>query len=175
MGLSMEKLSSSIAKTYGLDPNLVMAIIHTESRNDPNAMRYERGYRYLVNFNSPLVSGSTEKMQQSTSWGLMQIMGATARDMGCKEPWLNCLLDPETNIKYGCQHLARLIKKHGVRGGVSSYNQGSPRKDVNGELINVAYVNKVMDKMKELEVLQSNKTIQPASKKKESKNVRSKN
>jgi len=50
----------------------------------------------------------TELLGQQTSWGLMQIMGATARERGFRG-WLTELCDPATNLEWGCRHLRWMI------------------------------------------------------------------
>lgn len=88
---------------YGLDENLVYAVIKTES-----------------SFNAEAVSAKGAA-------GLMQILPSTAEYISIK--WYNGekydLLNPETNVKYGCKYLAHLIEKfNGVEAGLAAYNAG---------------------------------------------------
>jgi soluble lytic murein transglycosylase-like protein len=102
---------------------LVAAIIWQESRGEPLAHRYEDAFyaRYIESKSRTQLLGhvpasiptlSTEKRDRAYSWGLMQIMGQTARELGFKADNLTELLDIETNLDTGCILLARLIKKH---------------------------------------------------------------
>jgi soluble lytic murein transglycosylase-like protein len=138
------------AATHKLPADLVKAIILTESGGNPVAMRYEPAFakRYVPPAAPTFgASKATEQIARATSWGLMQVMGQVAREMGCKEPYLSALCDPVTGIHFGCLLLAKLrdrhYEAHGWDGVISAYNQGSPRKDESGEYINQPYVMKV--------------------------------
>jgi soluble lytic murein transglycosylase-like protein len=145
----INKLIDENAKLFDLDTNLLLAIIKIESNFDAKAMRYEKKYRYLVNpqrfairFN---ITTETETELQKFSYGLMQIMGAVAREHEFPLR-LTDLLDPINNLMYGCMHLAKFKKKYEqMTDYVSAYNQGSPRKDKQGLYINQNYVTKVMN------------------------------
>lgn len=80
-----------------IDPAFVRAIIHAESHFDPNAT------------------------SKQGAQGLMQLMPATAKDLGVKKP-----LNAKQNIYGGVKHLARLLKKY--RGdnklAAAAYNAG---------------------------------------------------
>ncbi len=128
---------------------LVLAIIEVESSGNPRAMRYEEMYIY-INLRAPRpenCTALTDKILQKSSFGLMQIMGGTARHLGFKG-WLGELLEPETNIRYGVLWLSRLYdeyhKSHGIEGVIAAYNSGSPRKNSSGEYVNKGYVEKIM-------------------------------
>lgn len=164
----MQELIQEIAPRYGLDPRLVQAIVKVESAGNPWAWNPEPRYRYLwdVSRNQPFKLTSDEASSktppadfphlkgdrdqewwgQQASWGLMQLMGAVAREYGCREPYLTALLGPELNLRYGCLHLQKLRRRfegeHGLDGVIAAYNAGSPRYD-NGTLVNQGYVKKV--------------------------------
>lgn len=146
----IEGFVSKKARQFNLDPDLVRAIIYVESNDNSRAMRYEPNYKWLYKFINPAATKATEEMQQSTSWGCMQVMGATARELGCDKPWLNCLLDVPDNLHYGCLYLSSMIHKYGLDGGISAYNQGGPRKCDDGTFRNQPYVDRVFDKVREL-------------------------
>ena len=128
------------AATKDLDPLLVQAVIQVESGGNPWANRYEARYRWLAKWNSgdpwprnrsvlqfPSPSGvsrSTEYQNQKTSWGLMQIMGGVAREVGFRKPFLTELLNPATNVQFGCIFLRRCIKERGedIRAGLKRWN-----------------------------------------------------
>jgi soluble lytic murein transglycosylase-like protein len=138
------------AATHKLPADLVKAIIQVESSGNTFAIRYEPGFftRYVPKdaqrFGASL---DTERTARAMSFGLMQVMGQVARELGCKEPFLSALCDPVTGIHYGCLLLAKLRDKykavHGWDGVISAYNQGSPRRDESGEFLNQGYVMKV--------------------------------
>lgn len=88
---------------------LVTAIVQVESGGDPNATRFEPAFkrRYI----DPLRLPETEAVGRSTSWGLMQIMGETARTIGFRGDF-HALLDPATGLKWGCMYLRRLYDRY---------------------------------------------------------------
>jgi soluble lytic murein transglycosylase-like protein len=77
-----DNLISRHARTHGVDPRLVKAIMIAESRGNPNAVS-RKGAR-----------------------GLMQIMPCTARSLALKHPF-----DPSENIEAGAIYLKRLHKR----------------------------------------------------------------
>lgn len=118
------------AEKYKLAPELIAAVIMTESSGKPDAFRFEQGYRWLyqVSENAARIQipVDAEEYFQSCSWGLMQIMGATCRQLGYKDS-LEHMIQPELNIEYGCKYLAMLLKRY--KGdwddAVAAYNAGS--------------------------------------------------
>lgn len=89
-------LADKAAQKYGVDPCLVRAVIHAESRWNPAAV-------------SP--AGAS---------GLMQLMPATAKSLGVTD-----IFDPSQNIDGGVRFLAGLLKKYGsVDVALAAYNFG---------------------------------------------------
>jgi soluble lytic murein transglycosylase len=101
--LSFEQQIRAAAKEYLLDPHLVMAVIHTESKFDPDAQ------------------------SRQGAQGLMQLMPDTAQWIAEKinlgEFELN---DPDDNIRIGCWYLNYLLKRFDWRRDVAlaAYNAG---------------------------------------------------
>ncbi len=94
------ELNSWIAKysdEFGVDPDLVRAVIHAES--DYNHMAVSR----------------------AGAMGLMQLMPGTAGDVGVRDAF-----DPEHNVRGGTRYLAMMLDRfqNNVRLAVAAYNAG---------------------------------------------------
>jgi len=146
--LDREQIIEKYSEEYQIPADLIRAIIKIESNNNKYAVRYERRYEWLYepeNYTSGLQTLDTEKEMQKTSWGLMQIMGALARELGFEGIYLSELVDPDLNIKLGTKHLANLYEKYdNYLDIISAYNQGSPER-VEGNYKNQRYVDLVND------------------------------
>lgn len=134
--------------------NLITAIVSVESGFNPAAIRYEPAFyaRYILGgMFKPIYpcSKETEAHARATSWGLMQVMGQTARERGFSGTFLSELCYPASGLYWGCKHLdylrSKYEKTHGMEGVVAAYNAGSPRKNHMGKFINQAYVEKVRE------------------------------
>lgn len=139
---SIQKTIAEIADKHGVDPALALAIAEVESGFDTYAVRFEPKFRWTDTSlpNPPVCTVKTEEILQATSWGLMQVMGVVAVELGHRG-WLTELTRPEHGAKYGVMHLKKKIEKYGGKGieaAVSAYNAGAP---ITG---NKAYVDKVM-------------------------------
>ncbi|TXH10635.1 MAG: lytic transglycosylase domain-containing protein [Spirochaetes bacterium] len=143
-----------VLSKWGLPEDLVLGIVWVESKGDPGALRHEPDYPHL--WEVPFFAGmfhwtmNTEAEIQRFSFGLMQIMLATARWRGFsfhpKE-----LFEPKTGLTWGCFHLSELYAKYKKwPDAVSAYNQGSPRRSMlNAQKFkNQAYVDKVFEAAK---------------------------
>jgi hypothetical protein len=86
------------AKRYGVERDLVHAVVRAESGYNPHAV-------------SP--AGAV---------GLMQVMPATAADYGVGS--VTALFDPQTNVRTGVRHLKRLLDKYGIGKAIMAYNAG---------------------------------------------------
>lgn len=107
------------ATAHGLDVQLVAAIVMKESSGDTWRARYEPKFfeqyihgRLLLDFvpDPEIVSIETERTFRATSWGLMQVMGETAREHGFCEDRLILLLDPVIGCQWGCRVFAFMLK-----------------------------------------------------------------
>lgn len=125
------------AGEHGLNPALVWAICIKESSLDQWAVRYEPDWRWLLN---PIkwakrvsITSKTERIAQSCSWGLMQIMGTVARERGLEDD-IPCLLDPETGVEFGCRHLVYLLNRYeDALSALAAYNAGNPKSKVGAQ------------------------------------------
>jgi soluble lytic murein transglycosylase-like protein len=98
------------AKTYGIDPNLVLAVIHIESR------------------------GNTFALSPVGAMGMMQIMPPTGEELAEKLdiPWRGAqtLFDPQVNVRMGVAYLKQLESRYGsMKTALAAYNWGPGRID----------------------------------------------
>jgi hypothetical protein len=93
----LRELIVPAATKYGVEPELVAAVIWAESSGDPNAV-------------------STRGAQ-----GLMQLMPETARELGVTR-----ILDPQENVEGGTRYLRRMIDAHegDLSLALAAYNAG---------------------------------------------------
>ncbi len=132
-----------------IDVDLMCAIIDVESSGNPWAVRYEPSYPYLkdpaVYSTKNMISLDTEKTLQRMSWGLFQIMGCAARELGFQDN-LTKLLIPEVNMIWGIEFFRVRCKArfNKVEDQIAAYNAGTPKKDKNGIYTNGIYVGKVL-------------------------------
>ena len=147
-------LIESAASSHGLPSRLVRAVVGVESGGNTWSFRFEPAFyeRYVrpdktIRAVAPC-SLDTERQARATSWGLMQVMGATARGLGFDRSFLSELADPALGLEYGCRLLARLRDRHkgsmGWGGAVAAYNAGGVRLDPQGRFVNQAYVDKIV-------------------------------
>lgn len=89
-------MAKKAAAAEGLDEALVCAVVEQESAWNPWAMRYEP--LFFAKYVAPLYTnnkvGATEAYARGFSWGLMQVMGQTAREAGVSALHLSALCDP---------------------------------------------------------------------------------
>ncbi len=122
------------------------AIYYVESAYDPWAVRFEPAFRSTweidANARDSKITSATERICQQMSWGLGQILGATARRLGFKK-CLTQLLQVEPNIYWSTVLVKQLSEKYRIRDDViASYNAGRPIKD-DDQYVNQSYVDKV--------------------------------
>jgi len=96
-GGDLRALAEAAARRHGLDPALVLAVVHVESGFRPDAVS-PKGAR-----------------------GLMQLMPGTATRLGVEDSF-----DPEQNLDGGTRHLGDLIARYNgdVKRALAAYNAG---------------------------------------------------
>ena len=144
----------SIARDFDLPWELIEAFATVESSLNPWALRYEPQYKYLYLLDDRSHLSPTERVGQMCSWGLMQVMGAVAREHGFKG-YFPQLCDPIVGLRYGCLHVTKFRAKYGQWSDViAAYNAGSPRREPTNpwSYVNQFYVNKVLTVWNGLEV-----------------------
>lgn len=139
-----------LAPVYGLDPDVVEAVIRVESGGKADAFRFEPAFyeRYLK---GKAAYAGQEPRRVSSSYGLMQVMYPVALERGYQgEP--EGLFVPRTAIEYGCRQLAHLLEwSHGnVHAALAAYNGGMSKND-KPPYRNATYVAKVMAALAEVQ------------------------
>ncbi|MEM4360120.1 MAG: transglycosylase SLT domain-containing protein [Candidatus Bilamarchaeaceae archaeon] len=125
---TLEPIIREMSNKYNVPIPLIKAVIKVESNWDINASRYEANIK-------------------DASWGLMQVLLGTARDI-LKKPNLTIseLQQPRTNIEAGTAYLAYQLKRYNgsIPDAISAYNAGSSKfNPVTRTYGNQSYVNKV--------------------------------
>jgi soluble lytic murein transglycosylase-like protein len=98
---SLQPLIDNVARLYAHEPQLLNALIHVESRFNPDAV-------------SP-----------KGAIGLMQVMPATAERMGLRDP-TRALFDPASNLHAGARYLRLLLDMFAgqIELAIAAYNAG---------------------------------------------------
>lgn len=157
------------ARGLNLPAGLVAGIVQVESAGNPWAYNPEPHYRYLWNIDRatpfrsltaaeiaserppadfpapPHADCDAEWWGQQASFGLMQVMGAVARERGFRGPYLTELCAVDVGLEFGCRHLEALYRRYGFwSSAVAAYNAGGATRDERGLFRNQAYVDKVV-------------------------------
>jgi len=176
------------AAAKGLELPLLAALVEKESAGDASAWNPEPRYRYLWNVRTrqpfrrvsdlelaarfppkdfPALAGDpdNEWWGQMASWGLTQIMGAVARELGYRAPFLPALCrDVAANLELGAEHLAGNIKwaaalyvglesgrqAAATRAGLAAYNGGRAGNAPSGPLRSAAYADDVLERYRRI-------------------------
>src|SRR5580765_127213 len=118
------QLARDAATQNVLDPATVCAVCEKESTWNPWAVRFEPAF--YDRYTKPMHLTDTEEYTRAISWGLMQIMGETAREFGFVARFVSGLCDPATGLLYGCLKLKRCFDNAGGDTSIalSHYNGG---------------------------------------------------
>lgn len=140
---------ASAAAPARVPADLIEAIVIVESSGNPHAMNPEPRYPYLwdvakwqpfrdlsrdelasrvppPDFHTLAGDRDQEWIGQAMSWGLMQIMGALARELGFRGPYLSELCRVDVNLRLGCLHVGHLLRwaNGDERKAIGAYNAG---------------------------------------------------
>jgi hypothetical protein len=121
-----DQLIWETAQRHGVDPYFVKAVVAAESSFDPKAYRAE-----------PRIGDA--------SYGLMQTLYRTAKDMGYTGA-PDGLFDAATSLELGTKYLAYQLRRYNGRlpFAAAAYNAGTAYVDSAGRFKNQAYVDRVM-------------------------------
>lgn len=111
------------AKARGIDPDLLAALVEQESSYHADAFRFEPAFweRYLKDNNPSYRDANPRRV--SSSYGLCQVMYATAVEHGFHaEP--EYLFLPGVNLDMGATILAGLLSKYSIPDALAAYNGG---------------------------------------------------
>lgn len=152
-----EAAINQVSNQLSIDQNLLFAVIWEESmghswnpRLEPAYLESGRNYIASLAAGKLGITVETEKALQSFSWGLMQIMGMTAREEGFTGP-LPQLCEPITGVFWGAKHLNRLLIKYlNTDDAIAAYNHGHAEKNADGLYVNQPYVLRVKSHIDEI-------------------------
>src|SRR5438876_10151492 len=104
-------LARKAASAQSLDPSLVCAVVEQESGWNPWAIRYEPLFfsKYVAPLYTNNKIAATEAYARGFSWGLMQVMGQVAREVGFDALFLSAMCDPEQGLVIGCKVLRKTL------------------------------------------------------------------
>jgi soluble lytic murein transglycosylase-like protein len=107
-------LARAAAARHNLDPALICAIVEQESVWNPWAIRFEPAF--FAKYIGPLFTNNkvnpptnTEAYSRAYSWGLMQVMGQSARERGYDGEFLSALCEPAAGLEAGCELFAHKL------------------------------------------------------------------
>lgn len=128
------------AKRFDLSPAVLAGLVAQESGGQTWAARPEPYYRWIFGrraVNLPLLKRLLPRWRtlkqdfymQRISFGLCQVMGAVARELGLKG-YLTELLDPAVGLHCGAEYLDKCLKrrKGDIRAALLLYNGGGDKK-----------------------------------------------
>lgn len=124
---SLEPIIIQMSEKYGVPTALIKATIKQESNWNVSASRFEAH-------------------KTDASWGLMQILLATAKEtLGNNDLTITQLMNPHINIEIGTKYLAKQLARYkgNMMDAIAAYNAGTAKKDTNGVYSNNAYVQAV--------------------------------
>jgi soluble lytic murein transglycosylase-like protein len=129
------------AQRYGLNEALFCALVEQESDWHPEATRYEPAFyeHWVTPLIVPQQLSDGEAKGRSTSWGLCQVMGQTAREHGYVGPFQNMCDDPAIGLDMGAKVFASKLKGAGgdTHTALLHWNGGK----------NLAYPGEVIDRI----------------------------
>lgn len=128
------EIIAQMSGLYGIEQQMIAAVIQAESMGNPYAMRAEvkktmneLGVVVLISkwkwflkpddwasiFTLPTMSRATEWTGQLIAWGPMMVQGSVAREHGFAG-WLPELCSWDLGLKYGCLHLRGYAQRFGT-------------------------------------------------------------
>lgn len=114
--------AKGIALQHKIPPAIFLGLIEQESAFNTFSMRFEPAFH--VRYEGTVLD--TEHVARATSYGLCQVMGQTARELGYNGPFLSALCDEITGMTYGAKKLANCFSNNRSSSeALLHYNGGS--------------------------------------------------
>ncbi len=143
----LHRLLFSKCNGTNIDAVLLDAIIQVESSWKPKVMRFESKFAYMCRPDEFAEKNgltlATEIALQKFSYGLCQLMGGTARELGF-EGFLPDLLSPDVNFEFMLKYWMKTCDQYTYTSDkIAAYNAGSAHRLDNGQYFNQIYVDRV--------------------------------
>lgn len=121
--LALIDLARKTAVRHGLDPAIFCGQCERESSWNPRAVRFEP--RFEAKYLDKLGLEKTEEIARSQSYGLGQVLGEVAHEMGFTGQYAG-LCDPEIGLEWQARVIGHKIAVNGgnVEKGLLAYNGG---------------------------------------------------
>lgn len=133
-------LAKQIAAARGVEPAVICGICERESSWNPWAIRYEPDFfkKYVAGQFTNFKISATEAYARAFSWGLGQVMGQCARELGYRGE-LAQLCDPATGLDWLSQEILHKLRVNqgNIAAALLAYNGGS-NKDYAKEVLELA-------------------------------------
>jgi hypothetical protein len=129
--------------------SVILAMCVRESSLDPWAIRYESHYSWpwqvKENARDLNISFDTELQLQKFSYGLLQVMGGTARWQGFKGPLMQLCCDHRAAFDHGLNYFLYQFERYdkNIVKALCAYNGGNV-KIVDGKYKNQTYADEVL-------------------------------
>lgn len=140
---NIDNIVKQASVKHGVEPALIKAIIKAESDFNPYTTRYEAHLK-------------------DTSWGLMQVLLNTAREItNNKNLTSKELQRPDINVDIGTTYIAKQLKRYNgnIKDTIAAYNAGTAKKRSSGEYTNQIYVSKVYSYYKRYKAVKTIKGV----------------
>ncbi len=140
----------AIASQFHLDPDVIEAIVMTESSGKTHAYRFEPGFWQQYMKDKPQYDGANPE-RVSSSYGLMQVMYPVACELGFSEAAPEYLFVPTIGLHWGCKKFRSLLDwaQQNVDQALAAYNGGKGGNAI-APYRNQAYVDRVRTNLRRI-------------------------
>lgn len=139
------KMIRDQSSSFNFEPKWVWSMIEVESGWRSEATRFEATFCDRLRLKNPSMSEESLR-KRSTSWGLGQILGQTALELGYPTTIdLSALANPTHGVHFALQYLHRkqlMYPDLDILAWIAAYNAGSVRLRAPGVYVNQYHVDK---------------------------------